>query len=311
MTAVIVEMEEVAKAAAASGDTSLQGRALTALADAVLYQRADALGAQRLITQALDVLADESPEIRFEPLSIASQIAAWLGDNEAFERWAARAHAAQAAGRRIRKRSSRTLAIAYLHRLDFERPSHCRSSAWPSSPTEAGAPSVRGNARGAGHSTCTGATTPEATEAFSGSARAQRDRQRTARASMTLNLGRTAVAQGNLERGEKLLRDAERALKGLGGKASCEAQRALAQVSSSSSAGSRRRSGSRSSRVRPSGPRIACRDRRRRSRSPRSAPRRAATPRQRRSSARRSKGSILRIPRRGAAGSRERARLLP
>ena len=48
---------------------------------------------------------------------------------------------------------------------------------------------------------------------------------------MTLNLGRTAVAQGDLERGEKLLRDSERALKGLGGRGQlCEAQRALAQV---------------------------------------------------------------------------------
>jgi tetratricopeptide (TPR) repeat protein len=48
---------------------------------------------------------------------------------------------------------------------------------------------------------------------------------------MTLNLGRAAVAQGDLERGEKLLRDSERALKGLGGRGQlCEAQRALAQV---------------------------------------------------------------------------------
>ena len=101
MTAVIVEMDEVAKAAAAAGETQLQGRALTALADALLYQRADALGAQRLITEALEVLEGEPPEIRFEPLSIASQIAGWLGDNDAFERWAKLAlGAAQVAGRK-------------------------------------------------------------------------------------------------------------------------------------------------------------------------------------------------------------------
>jgi RNA-splicing ligase RtcB len=48
---------------------------------------------------------------------------------------------------------------------------------------------------------------------------------------MTLMLGRTAVAQGDLERAEKLLRDSERALKGLGGRGQlCEAQRVLAQV---------------------------------------------------------------------------------
>ena len=122
MTAVIVEMEEVAKAAATSGETQLQGRALTALADAVLYQRADAVGAQRLITEALEVLADESPEIRFEPLSIASQIASWLGDIEAFERWAKLAlGAAQAAGRKDQEAIvTHALANAYLHRLDFD-----------------------------------------------------------------------------------------------------------------------------------------------------------------------------------------------
>src|SRR5262249_40585878 len=43
MMAVIVEMEEVATAAGALGERLLQGRALTALAEATLYQRADAL----------------------------------------------------------------------------------------------------------------------------------------------------------------------------------------------------------------------------------------------------------------------------
>src|SRR5450759_3629438 len=115
MTAVIVEMDEVAKAAAAAGDTQLQGRALTALADAVLYQRADALGAQRLITEARELFGEIVNALR--------------------------------------------------------------------------------------------------------------------EAAMTLNLGRAAVAQGDLERGEKLLRDSERALKGLSGRGQlCEAQRALAQV---------------------------------------------------------------------------------
>ena len=86
--AVIVEMDEVATAAAATGERLLQGRALTALAEATLYQRADALTARELVTQAVEVLGDEKPQIRFEPLWTAAQIAAWIGDDEEFERWA-------------------------------------------------------------------------------------------------------------------------------------------------------------------------------------------------------------------------------
>jgi tetratricopeptide (TPR) repeat protein len=48
---------------------------------------------------------------------------------------------------------------------------------------------------------------------------------------MTMMVGRSAFAQGDAERAEKLLRDAVRMLKGLGDRGSlCEAQRALAMV---------------------------------------------------------------------------------
>jgi tetratricopeptide (TPR) repeat protein len=234
MTAVIVEMEEVAKAAAASGETQLQGRALTALADAILYQRADALGAQRLITQALEVLDGESAEIRFEPLSIASQIAQWLGDQEAFERWAKLAlHAAQEAGRKDQEAIvTHALAIAYLHRLDFDEAEPLIDRVAELA-AESGSAFSRGNALAVRGSLevhrCNfveaEAAFVAARELYSEIGNALRE------ASMTLNIGRAAVAQGELERGEKLLRDSERALKGLGGRGQlCEAQRALAQV---------------------------------------------------------------------------------
>ena len=106
MTAVIVEMEEVAAAADAAGERQLQGRALTALAEAVLNQRADAAAARgSSIEQALEVLADEEPDIRFEPFWVASQIARWLGDADAFESWAKLAlEAARAAERKDQER---------------------------------------------------------------------------------------------------------------------------------------------------------------------------------------------------------------
>lgn len=234
MTAVIVEMEEVAKMAAASGEAQLQGRALTALADAVLYQRADALGAQRLVTEALEVLAEAPPEIRFEPFLIAAQIAAWLGDTAAFERWGKLGlGAAQAAGRKDQEAIvTHSLALAYLHRLEFEEaePLIERVAVLAA---ESGSAFNKGNAlavRGALEThRCNYA---EAEAAYAAARDLYNEIGNALReATMTLMLGRTAVAQGDLERGEKLLRDAERALKGLGGRGQlCEAQRALAQV---------------------------------------------------------------------------------
>jgi ATP/maltotriose-dependent transcriptional regulator MalT len=48
---------------------------------------------------------------------------------------------------------------------------------------------------------------------------------------MTMYQGRAVLAQGELDRAEKLLREAERALRGIGDRGSlCEAQRSLAMV---------------------------------------------------------------------------------
>src|SRR5438128_7562163 len=58
--AVLVEMGEVARDAERDGETRVQGRALAALAEAVLQHRADAVTARRLVMQATDVLAGEA-----------------------------------------------------------------------------------------------------------------------------------------------------------------------------------------------------------------------------------------------------------
>ena len=101
MTAVIVEMEEVARRAEAAGERRMQGRALTGSREAVLNQRADAAAARELVERAVEVLADDEPDIRFEAFRAATTIASWLGDEEAFEHWAKLAlEAARAAGRK-------------------------------------------------------------------------------------------------------------------------------------------------------------------------------------------------------------------
>ena len=122
MTAVIVEMEEVASVAAAHGERRLQGRALTALAEAVLNQRADAITARQLAEQAIEVLEDEPPDIRFEAFRAATAVASWLGDGEAFERWAKHALEASRAAERKDQEAAITnaLALAYLLRLELD-----------------------------------------------------------------------------------------------------------------------------------------------------------------------------------------------
>ena len=100
----------------------------------------------------------------------------------------------------------------------------------------------------------------------------------------TMMVGRAAFAQGDLDRAEKLLRDAVRTLKGIGDRGSlCEAQRALAMVLVEQGARRGRAARARGARDgRPRGPRLDCVDDA--SRSGSSAQRRTATRRQRRCS---------------------------
>ena len=234
MPAVLVEMEEVATAAEKQGDALLQGRALTALAEAVLQHRADAVGARRLVARAVEVLRDEAPEIRFEPLWIASQVAQWFGDGREFERWA---KAALAAAREAERKDLEvlvvhSLAASYIMRLELDEAVPLVERALELSQASgsvfgrAYALSVRGWFELV-------SMRPLEAEADYSAARALYAEVGNAirEAGMTMMIGRAAFAQGDRDRAEKLLRDAVRALKGLGDRGSlCEAQRALAMV---------------------------------------------------------------------------------
>ena len=234
MTAVVVEMEEVAAAAAAAGERRLQGRALAALAEGTLHQRADAVTARRLVEQAVEVLREEPPDIRFEPLWIASQVAGWLGDSDELERWAKLAlEAARAAERKdLEAIVTHGLATAYALRLELaeaaplvERAAELAEAAG-SVLARASALSVRGwldllNEHPA-----------EAEAAFTAARELYAETGNTTReAVVTMMIGRTALAEGDLDRAEKLLRDSVRTLKGLHDRGSlCEAQRNLAML---------------------------------------------------------------------------------
>jgi class 3 adenylate cyclase/tetratricopeptide (TPR) repeat protein len=230
----LVEMGEVAEAAAAEGETRLQGRALTALAEAVLQHRADAVAARKLIAEAVEVLGSEPPEILFEPLWVASTVASWLGDSDEFERWA---KASLAAAREAERKDLEALVIhglvsAYVLRLELDEaaPLVLRAlelaDASGSLLSRASALAVRGWFHLVSE-------VPVEAEADYAAARELYSElgNTTREAGMIMMIGRAAFAQGDVQRAEKHLRDAERMLKGIGDRGSlCEAQRALSMV---------------------------------------------------------------------------------
>jgi class 3 adenylate cyclase/tetratricopeptide (TPR) repeat protein len=234
MTAVIVEMEEVASVAAAAGERKLQGRALTALAEAVLNQRADAITARELAEQAIDVLHDEAPHIKFEAFRAATAVAGWLGDVEQFERWSKQAlHAAREAERKDQEALiTNGLALAYLVRLELDEAEPLIDRVAELA-EESGSVLGRAQALSArGWLENWRENLPEAEAAFAASREIYREMGQTAgEASMTMLLGRLALLQGDPVRAEKLLVDAVRTMKGLNDRSQlCESQRSLAEA---------------------------------------------------------------------------------
>ncbi len=232
--AVLVEMGEVASDAERTGDTLLQGRALTALAEATLQHRADAVNARRLAALAIDVLADAEPGVRFEPHWVAASVASWFGDSEAFEE---HAKAALDAAREAERKDLEAVVLhglvtSYVMSLDLPAASPLLlralelADASGSLFSRASALSVRGWLELVSES-------PTEAEADFTAARELYAElgNTTNEAKMTMMVGRAAFALGDLDRAEKLLRDAVRQLKGIGDRGSlCEAQRALAMV---------------------------------------------------------------------------------
>jgi len=232
--AVIVEMEEVATAADELDERQLQGRALTALSEAVLNQRADATAARELVERAAKVLAEEAPEIRFETFRAAAMVATWLSDGAGFEHWAKLGLEAARAAERKDQELQITMALAesYIFRLEFaeaeplvDRIGELADESG-SIVGRALASSVRGtleNWRG---------NDAEAEAAYT----AARDLytemgNMSVEAALNLHIARSVAAQGDLPRAETLLLETVRTMKGLMDRARlCEAQRSLAEL---------------------------------------------------------------------------------
>jgi class 3 adenylate cyclase/tetratricopeptide (TPR) repeat protein len=232
--AVLAGMEEVVTDAARDGDRLIQGRALTALAEAVLQHRADPITARRLVAEAIEVLADAPPDVRFEPYWVSSQVASWVGDAAGFE---TAAKAALAAAQEAERKDLEAIVIhglvtAYVVRLEFLEATPLLLRAFELSEAS-GSLLSRATALGVrGWFELLQQMPVEAEADYTAARELFAELGNTNReAYMTMMVGRSAFAQGDAERAEKLLRDAVRMLKGLGDRGSlCEAQRALAMV---------------------------------------------------------------------------------
>jgi tetratricopeptide (TPR) repeat protein len=232
--AVLVEMREVAAEAEGAGERELHGRALSALAEATLWHRADAVGAHMLVQEALEVLADEPPEVLFEALRVAYEIAGWVGDGAEFERRAKAAlEAARAAGRKdLEPLVIHALVNAYVLRFELAEAGALVRRALELADESGSAYSRAAALSARGWLHLVSERPAEAEADYAAARELYADVGNSSREAIAVMMcGRAAFAQGDTERAEKLLREAERSLKGLGDRGSlCEGQRALAMV---------------------------------------------------------------------------------
>ena len=85
LPAVSVEMSAVLEGAREAGDSTIEGKALTALAEVALLREGDLPKATELVDAALEALPEEG---RFGALEVRGRIAWWVGDFETQERLA-------------------------------------------------------------------------------------------------------------------------------------------------------------------------------------------------------------------------------
>jgi tetratricopeptide (TPR) repeat protein len=172
--------------------------------------------------------------VRFEPLRVAYEIAGWVGDGRAFETAAQEAlEAARSAGRQdLEALVIHALVNAYVLKLELAKAGVLVVRAFELADgsgtafSRATALSTRGWLHLASERPVEAeADYTEARELYAELGNLSRE------SIMTMMIGRSAFAQGEAERAEKLLREAERAIKGLGDRGSlCEAQRSLSMV---------------------------------------------------------------------------------
>src|SRR6266540_3193729 len=235
METVTVEMEQIAKEAEAAGETRIQARALTALAEMALFRRADAEAARALIDRAGEVLGDDDDvDARFDVYSTAGQIASWHGDRTEVERIGREAlEFARAAGRKdLEAITIQAVAQNAIVRLDV---SEAESLVREAGELAAASGSVRARAAALG----TQAWLDEIQGRYETAERCYNELLQlytdignvAGTGATQIYLGRLLQRIGRDEKAEAMLREAVRTLKRVGDRGHlCEAQRFLAQT---------------------------------------------------------------------------------
>jgi class 3 adenylate cyclase/tetratricopeptide (TPR) repeat protein len=228
---VSVEMKAVLESARTAGDSMIEGKALTALAEVALLREGDLAKATELVDAALEALPADG---RFSALEVRGRIAFWVGDFETQERIVA--EALEIARRLERKdleaHALDALASVYSHlgRLDEaeEVLLHGLELAEESGSIVARAQALRS----------LGSLRLEKKETGLGEELLEEAKALFAEVGDAWMLGRTlnslawaAVERGDDRKAEHRLRDAIKVLKPLEDRgALCESQRALAEV---------------------------------------------------------------------------------
>jgi class 3 adenylate cyclase/tetratricopeptide (TPR) repeat protein len=228
------EMEEVCAAAEEAGEGAIQGRALTALADAAIVREADVPRAERLVEKALAVLDPADKVARFDALGVRGTIAWTRGDLTTEERVTKEAlELARETGRKdLESEMLDTLGSVYMSRRELDQADSLMERALELA-QESGSVVALGRAyRYLGQLHFARGDLDQADSDL------ERAREHLAEAGAAWQLGRvlnfsawTAWSKGDPGRAERLLRESIRVLAPLEDRATlCESQRTLAQL---------------------------------------------------------------------------------
>jgi class 3 adenylate cyclase/tetratricopeptide (TPR) repeat protein len=228
------EMEEVCAAAESEGNAAIQGRALTALADAAIVREADVQRAERLVEKALAVLDLDDKVARFDALNVRGTIAWARGDLSTEERVTLEALdlAREAERKDLESEVLDTLASVYMARLELDRADALMEQALKLAQESGSMVSLGRAHRYLGQLHLARRELDEADAAF------EVAREHLAEAGASWQLGRvlnfaawTAWYKKDTQRAERLLRESIRVLAPLEDRATlCESQRTLAQL---------------------------------------------------------------------------------
>jgi class 3 adenylate cyclase/tetratricopeptide (TPR) repeat protein len=234
LPALAIEMEDVAREAAESGDRRITIRALTALADARLQHGADPTGAREMVDTALAMAEEGDHEGRFGAEVVRAYAARWEGDNRvAEEAGQAALAAAQAAGRAdLEAQAAIGLAIMHLARYEMVQAAPLVERALALA-DESGSVIVRADALGAKATLLRHEGELDDAERLYAEALALLAESGGAvlQGKLTNQLAFVTWAKRDLARTERLLRDAIRILTAVQDRGTlCESQRMLSEV---------------------------------------------------------------------------------